>query len=391
MRKLILILCLPLLLASCKSSTKLIEQGSYDKAIDKSIKKIMKGKYDDDDVITLNKANTLANTRDLERIKLLKAEGNPKNWEQIYYTYNALDNRQKEVRKVLPLKAKGKTYDYKQIDYTSSIVEAKTKAAEYYYDNGKRLMHVDNKASYREAYYNFTKAKQYNESAFPDINMLLENSRFMGISRVLVDASNTTSFGLPADFFDNLLAINTSELNNQWIEYYIGRTDRSVQYDYYITILLKNIAVSPEKYNQKEYVRKKEVQDGFSYALDRNGNVMKDTAGNDIKIPKYKELTCTVVERQQTKSVTVEAQLEYMELHPTRRVMKLVPVSATSVFDHVSARALGDKEALTEEDLQLIEQKAIAFPDDISMIYDCTESLRKAITDAMHDNRNLIR
>lgn len=375
----------------CKSSQKLVEQGNYDKAIEKSIKSILKGKYDEDDVQMLDKAYNLANTRDLERIKLLKAEGKPENWEQIYFIYTSLDNRQKQVRKVTPVRAKGKVYDYKQIDYTGSIVEAKTKAAEYYYDNGKRKMDLGTKQAYRQAYFSFTKAKQYKGSAFPDIDVLIQDSKYFGTSRVLVDAANTTPFKLPPDYFSNLLTINTSELNHQWIEYYLGSTDRNVEYDYYVTILLKNIAVTPERFTQKEYIRKKEVPDGFSYALDARGNVMKDSLGNDIKVPRYKELSCTVVERKQTKEVTVEAQVEYMELFPNKRIVKLIPVSATSIFEHYSGRALGDLEALNEEDLQLIEQKAVAFPEDLSMIYDCNPILQQAISDAMRDNRNLIK
>ncbi len=379
------------LLFSCKSSQKLVEEGNYDRVIEKSIKSILKGKYDEDDALMLDKAYNLANTRDLERIKLLKAEGKPENWEQIYFTYSALDNRQKEVRKVTPVRIKGKVYDYKQTDYTNSIVEAKTKAAEYYYDNGKRKMGLNTKQAYREAYYNFTKARKYRGSAFPDIDQLIEDSRYFGISRVLVKVSNTTPFKLPPDYFTNLLSINTSELNHQWIEYYLGSADRKVEYDYFVTILLKNIAITPERFAKKEYIRKKEVPDGLTNALDSRGNVMKDSLGNDIKIPRYKELTCTVVERRQTKEATVEAQLEYMELYPNRRVMKLIPVSATSVFEHYSGRALGDLEALTEEDLKLVGQDVAAFPDDLSMIYDCNPILQQAISDAMRDNKNLIK
>lgn len=391
MRKALLIGFILNILLGCKSSQKLVEEGNYDRAIEKSIKAILKGKYDDEDVLMLDKAYNLANTRDLERIKLLKAEGKPENWEQIYFVYNALDNRQKQVRKATPVRAKGKVYDYKQIDYTSSIVEAKTKAAEYFYDNGKRKMDLGTKEAYRQAYFSFSKAKKYRGSAFPDIDVMIQDSKYFGTSRVLVDAVNTTPFKLPPDYFTSLLTINTSELNHQWVEYYLGSADRNVEYDYYVTILLKNIGVTPQRFTQREYIRKKEIQDGFTYVLDNRGNVMKDSLGNDIKVPRYKELTCTVVERRQFKEATVEAQIEYMELLPNRRVVKLIPVSATSVFEHFSGRALGDIEALTEEDLHLIEQKAIGFPDDLSMIYDCNPILQQAISDAMRENRNLIR
>lgn len=390
MRKHLLLVISIVIIAGCKSSEKLLDEGNYDKVIDKSIKSLIKDKNDEDDVLMLDKAYKLANARDLERIKLLKTEGKPENWEQIYFLYSSLDYRQKAVRKVLPMKANGKVYDYEQVDYTNSIVEAKTKAAEYFYANGKNQMGLNTKNGFREAYYNFVKAKDYRGSAFTDIDQLIEEARYRGTSRVLVDVSNNSPFRLQPDFFDNLMAINTSDFDNQWVEYHLGRSDRKVEYDYYVTILLKNILVSREQYSQKEYIRKKQVSDGFSYALDSRGNVRKDSLGNDIKIPKYKELTCTVIERQQYKNATVEAQIEYMAVYPNRRVMKLIPVSATSVFEHFSGRAVGDREALLPEDLNLLKNEALPFPDDISMIYDCIPSLQQAISAAMRDNRSLI-
>ena len=389
-RQVFQIIFLSVFIFACKSSSKLVQEGNYDKAIDKSIKSIIKGKADNDDIEMLDKAYKLANTRDLERIKLLKAEKKPENWEQIYFVYSSLDNRQKQVRKVLPLQLGGKVIDYPQIDYTNSIVEAKTKAAQYYFDNGRRLMEVKNKQSYRQAYFNFVKAKNYGGSTFPEIDQLINDAEYLGTSRVLLDVANNTPVRLPPDFYDNLLAINTTGLNSQWIEYFLGRSDRNVEFDYIITIQIKNISVSPEHFSQKEFVRKKTVQDGFSYVLDERGNVKKDSLGNDIKVPKYKDLVCTVMKRQQHKEAIVEAQLEYKSLSPDRRVIKLIPVSGTSVFEHYSGKALGDLDALLPEDVDLIHQDPAPFPDDISMIYDCIATLQTAITDALNQNKNLI-
>ncbi len=379
------------ILASCKSSSKLVEQGNYDKAIEKSIKQILKGKADSDDIDMLDRAYNLANTQNQERIRLLKSEGKPENWEQIYFQYSALDNRQKQVRKVLPINSKGRTINYPQTDYTNDIVEAKTKAAEYYFNNGKRLMEQKNKFSYRDAHNNFSKAYKYRASAFPDIENLLADSKYLGTSRVGVDAVNSTRFRLPGDFFDKLLSFNTNNLSSNWVEYHIGRGNREVEFDYLITIRLQNINISPERFDQKEILRTKTVEDGFSYALDAKGNVMKDTLGNDIKIPKYKDLKCTLVERHQSKEVTVEAQIEYLELYPDRRVTKLIPITATSKFSNVSGKAVGDLEALLPEDRKLIERRSVAFPNDEDMIYDCTEPLQKVISDELQANKQLIR
>lgn len=392
MKRTILYVCLiSLVFASCKSSSKLVEKGDYDKAIEKSVKQILKGKADSDDIEMLDRAYALANTQNQERIKLLKSEGKPENWEQIYFQYSALDNRQKQVRKVLPIKHKGKTINYPQVDYTNEIVEAKTKAAEYYYNDGLRLMEQKNKFSYREAHYSLSKAYTYRASAFPDIENLMADAKYLGTTRVGVDAVNSTRFRLTPDFFDKLLSFNTNDLESSWVEYHIGRGNRSVDFDYMITIRVQNINISPERFDQKETMRTKRVEDGFSYALDARGNVMKDSLGNDIKIPKYKDLKCTVVERHQSKEVTIEAQIEYLEIYPDRRVTKLIPISATSRFSNVSGKAIGDFEALTPEDRKLIERSTVSFPSDEDMIYDCREPLQKVISEEMRENKRLIK
>jgi len=390
MKKSILFVIITVLLFACKSPTALIEEGNYDKAIDKSIKKILKGKADDEDIYVLDQAYRLANIQNLERINFLKSEGRPESWEEIYFLYSALDNRQQIVRKVLPLKLKGKTLDYEETDYTSKIIEAKSRAAEYFYQNGKRLMGLNNKGSYREAYYNFNKAFTYGGSTYSDLEQLMADAKYLGTSRVLVDVNNSSQMRIPPDFFSNLLAINTSELNKNWTEYYLGRTDRNVEYDYYITVFVQNIIISPERIEQSEYERRKEVQDGFTYALDSKGNVKKDTLGNDIKVPRYKILRCTVMQRRMVKEATVEAQIEYMALYPNRRVIKLIPVGVTSVFENYTGRSRGDQGALLPEDLDLIRREPLPFPDDLSMVYNCSEPLKQAISNALRENNNLV-
>ena len=65
----------------CKSPSKLIEQGDYNKAIEKSIKKMLKGNANNEDKLMLDKAYNLANQQDFEHIRLLKAEGKPFEYE----------------------------------------------------------------------------------------------------------------------------------------------------------------------------------------------------------------------------------------------------------------------------------------------------------------------
>ncbi len=390
MKKILYSVLILILLTGCGSTKKMMQHGNYDAIINKSIKKLIKNPGSEKDAINLDKAYVLANDRDLERIKYLKMEGTSNTWDEIFQKYSILKARQSRVKKVLPLNIDGQYINYEYTDYDAEIVESKSKAAEYYYQHGKKLMANNTKESYREAYYELIRAENYKEGSFPDINKLMEEARYKGISRVLINTINNTHLRLSGEFMDNLLAFGTNGLDNEWIEYHLGSIGRNIEYDYYIDIKLHMINVSPEMVNTKDRIVKATVDDGFEYVLDKSGNVMKDSVGNDIKVRKYKDLTCTVVERLQEKSVNIKGEVEFISAKP-KRIIKKDPIAASTRFEYLSARAIGDIEALDRETRRLTEIEPLPFPDDFTMIYDCSEALKNSIRDVITHNRNIIK
>lgn len=389
MKKIHLCLIISAVLFSCSSPEKLLSRGNYDGVINRSIKKIIKNPRKEKNVELLDKAYKLANERDLDRVKYLTLEGNPNSWDEVLMLYSRLKDRQTRVRKVLPLNLHGSTINYQFIDYDAQMIDAKRNAAEYFYNHGKELMENKTKDSYRQAYVELSKADNYSGGAFPDIAQMIDEARYAGISRVLVSVINSTNLRLPEDFMENLLAINTYGLNSEWLEYHFKPLDQETNFDYYIDINLQIIDVSPERINENDRLIKKKVQDGFEYVLDSRGNVMKDSAGNDIKVPKYKELSCTVIEKEQQKTVTLKGEIEVISDNPKRLISK-DPVAATTEFHHVSARAVGDIEALDEKTRKAVGVNEVPFPDDITMIYDTSEALKNAISNVIRSKRRYI-
>ena len=116
MKKLFVLLVTALLLSSCGSTTKKLQQGDYDAVVDKTVKKLIRS-ADADDAAEMDRAYRMANERDLERIKFLTMENNPDNYDEIFRRYNMLKERQRKVRTVTPLSVDGKTYSYEYVDY----------------------------------------------------------------------------------------------------------------------------------------------------------------------------------------------------------------------------------------------------------------------------------
>jgi len=378
------------ILLGCSSPEKLLQKGNYDAIIEKSVKNLIKKPDSSEDAYMLDKAYKLANERDLDRVKYLKTESNPNTWDEMLSLYSNLKNRQASVKRVLPLHIGSQTIQYDFVDYDAEMVAAKRKAADYYNTHGRKLMENKNKDSYRQAYYELVKAKNYSGDSYYDLDQIIGEAKYQGMSRVLISVENRTIINLPQEFTDGLVAVNAGELNSEWVEYYTRKLDNNVTYDYYIDIILQAITVSPDLTKDRDFIEKKKVDDGFEYVLDSKGNVMKDTAGNDIKIKKYKEIQCTVIETRQMKDCNITGEIEFVAANP-QALLKKQPIAAGTHFEYVSARAIGDINALSAETKKSIEAEPMPFPDDIRMILDCTEALKKSIHEAVNYNRGTLR
>lgn len=388
MKRIFLFLVASLLLFSaCNSSKKNLQKGNYDEIITKSVKKLIKNPDNTKDAMLLDKAYKLANERDLDAIKFLKLEGQPNTWDKVLYHYELLRNRQQRLKPVLPLQLNGQLINYSQVDYDAFIIESKRKAAAYFYANGKRLLESTDKLSIRQAYEELIRAKSYAGSSYFDLDNLIRDAEYKGISRVFVSIENSSLFNFPPEFMEEIMSGRTNRLSTKWVHYFFRHSNDKINYDYLALIKIKNVQVSPDDVKSIDRIYKKNVKDGFEYVLDSSGNVKKDTAGNDIRKIKYKALQCALVETIQHKEARFIGEVEFFELNPVERLIGQKPFGTETVFHHVSARAIGDIRALDAEAKQLINSKQIPFPSDEELVFNNAMRIREAIHRILRSNQ----
>jgi hypothetical protein len=379
---------LTLILSGCGSSKKQLEKGNYEAAIDKAVRQLRKDPRDTKQITTLDRSYKIINEQDNERIRFLKMENKPANWDEIYLINKRLSDRQALVRTVLPLNMSGKTIDYPYIDYMPEMIAAKQKSADYYYAHGNELMENGLKESYRQAYYEFVRAKEY-VGDYEGIDSKISECKYLGMSRVLVTLQNMSLLKFTQEFEEDLLSLDLPRLNSEWVEYHTRNLDADTEYDYVINVNVKNIAVSHDQTMQRDTVVKKEIEDGFNYQLDARGNVMKDSLGNDIKMKKFKTVQCALIETVQSKSCIIDGDIEFVQINPNK-VLKKDPMGAESGFEHISARALGDIEALSPAQVEKTKSQPMPFPPDMELIFQCSEALKQAINGSIQSNRRFI-
>jgi hypothetical protein len=152
---------------------------------------------------------------------------------------------------------------------------------------------------------------------------------------------------------------------------------------------MKVITVSPESEKQLFYEEKKKVRDGWEYELDEDGNVKKDTLGNDIKVPKYKTITCKVVEKLQSKSAVIIGSINYID-NRTNELIRTDPIKSETFWQHRSGIANGNVNALTAKTKKIIGIPPAPFPRDFDMLSDAGQILKRMTKDIIYQNKNVL-
>jgi hypothetical protein len=383
MQRLLLLTITFAFLVSCgkKQVEKAINTGNYDAAIQDALKKLESNKdkkRKQDYVLMLGDAYTKAVERDLNNINHLKKDNNPEVYQQIYETYMALHLRQEAIKPVLPLQVNGKTVKFKFNDYNNSIIDYREKTSDYLYDKGVKLLDSDDKRIIREAYDTFNYIEHINPN-YEDVRELLDEAHQRGTNYVIVSIENQTHQIIPRRLEDDLLNFNTYGLNQFWTVYH-ANANPEIQYDYAMQLQLKQINISPEQIREREFLREREIVDGWEYQKDRNGNVMKDSLGNDIKVDKIVKVRARLFEVGQSKSSQILGDVVYVDLR-SNQVINSFPIDSGFVFENLFATYRGDERALLNEDRYLIRNRRVPFPSNEQMVYDTGEDLKAKLKD----------
>ena len=379
MKKLILYLAVVSLLASCvgkKQIERQLHAGDYDRAISNALKKLENNKDKKrkrEFIVLLENAYVKVVDQDLNTIEHLKKDGNPEMYKRIFDTYLDLEARQDAIKAILPLTIDGREIKLDFNDYSDEIVAHRSKVSSHLYEkavtsiNGK--LKIENRTAFRTLEYIDAINPNYK-----DIRELKDVARFQGTDFVLVSIENQTRQIIPRRLEEDLLNFDTYGLDKFWSEYH-SNTQSDIEYDYSIELQLKRINVSPERISEREFVRKRQVVDGWKYKLDTNGNVLKDSLGNDIKIDKIITARCRYVEFNQIKSTQVVANVEFSDLK-SDRLLESFPIASEFIFENLYAIAKGDRRALDDQDRDILRNEEIYFPSDEEMVYETGEDLK---------------
>jgi hypothetical protein len=367
---------------SCTSVEKLVDSGQYDKAIYFSTNKLSGAKVNKAEFVKgLETAFKKATDRDMAFVEKLKNEGNPESWETILSVYATISNRQESIRPLLPLTDEnGKKANFLFVNTNDLEKEAKEQTINFLYSSAKDFLQearsTKDRIPARKAYDALLRLKNYS-ARFMDVPQLEREARELGITKILVNVLNYSQAVFPAGLEDEILRLGFRDLDREW-QKFDAYPEKNREYDLGITLILSNVQVSPGAVSEKSFIEKKEIPDGFQYLLDEKGNVKKDTAGNDIKLPKNKVIEAQILEVFQSKSAGLSGRLEVVDLH-TKGVRESRDINTVAIFENRAASFKGDERALTEDTKKRLGNRPAVFPTDAVLLLEAARKLRPLV------------
>lgn len=367
---------------SCTSVEKLVDSGQYDKAIYFSTNKLSGAKVNKAEFVKgLETAFKKATDRDMAFVEKLKNEGNPESWETILSVYATISNRQESIRPLLPLTDEnGKKANFLFVNTNDLEKEAKEQTINFLYSSAKDFLQearsTKDRIPARKAYDALLRLKNYS-ARFMDVPQLEREARELGITKILVNVLNYSQAVFPAGLEDEILRLGFRDLDREW-QKFDAYPERNREYDLGITLILSNVQVRPGAVSEKSFSEKKEIPDGFQYLLDEKGNVKKDTAGNDIKLPKNKVIEAQILEVFQSKSAGLSGRLEVVDLH-TKGVRESRDINTVAIFENRAASFKGDERALTEDTKKRLGNRPAVFPTDAILLLEAARKLRPLV------------
>ena len=389
MKKSIYFLLLVFILSGCMTAQRCLDEGNYDLAIQKSMSKLQSKRTNEKYANILELAYQRGNDQNLERIKYLKAENTPQGWEEIANLYTALKSRQSYVKPILPIVLPSHTIQFPYIDYDNDIISARNFAANTYFANALTLMKNRDHDSNRKAYSLLVKVQQLGINT-EEVENLKKVAKQMGTTTSVVVFANKAKYDLKQEWIKTIMSFGTEKIDNEWTKFVISSIDDGFDYDYVLSISINSVYISPEQVNESRRDEKKQIQDGWEYELDAKGNVKKDTTGKDIKKPKMKTITCTVVERKQDKSAKVSGNIEVTDNH-TNQLVRTIEFDQVNAFNYVVYTANGDLKALSDDTRGKLGRTPVAFPSADDLVKGTIAPLRDKVRSLIANNRDCLK
>lgn len=358
MRKIytLITLSVVILIAGCKSASKLYDKGNYDEAVHLAVKKLQK-KPDNEMRSLLQSAYHYAVNDHENRIRQLSDNSNELKWEWIYNEYSSLQRLYEAIHR-----SPEALSIVNPVDYSSYLNTYADKAADVRFDRGMAWMDKGDKLSFRNAYHEFNAALQYRPADLAILDSKNEAYEMAVINVVVMPMDNYRyRFSSYNDhelrnFENDLLNQLKYNTGNHFVRFYSSweANSKNIQADQFIDFRFSNFDIGRARDERHSREVSKEI-------------VVKETVYRpDSIVKEYKKVFAKITTTKRT--VISEGNLQVNVRDISGRWLWNDNMRSNHNWFTEFSTFTGDERALSETDKQLVNRRQDYPPHDDEII-----------------------
>jgi len=334
----ILLLAGILLLAACKSTTKLFEDGQYDKAVYSALDDLRKKPDNATAAAILPQAYNEAVTRYQGSINAARTgTTSAQKLDIIYRDYAGL---QKMYDAIAATPAAFSHVNAR--NYGSELSIAADNAAEYRYQLAMELLQHGDRISAQRAYENFNAINGY-VRGYKDVDARRAEAYDLAVTNIIVDKFDQrfNNYSVDANYFQNDIVYNLNNIGNSHYYKFYNTSEpraREVRADQFMDINVYDIwfgqmGVSRDKYNVSKDITEKDEKDAS----------------------KSKTTTVTATVNVTRRVIDSRATMDYRIMDAaSRQMVGSDRISANYTWEKLTGSYTGDQRALSDKDWAII-------------------------------------
>jgi hypothetical protein len=345
--------------AACKSTTKLYEEGQYDRALYSALDDLRKKPDNSKAADILPKAYSEAVAR--YENSIAAANTGTRNGQKLYTVYMDYVAMQKMYDAIAATPASFNHVNAK--NYSAEVSAAAENAAEFHYSRGNDFLQHDDRLNAQKAYENFKAVATYVQG-YKDADDKRAQANELAVTNIIVDKFDQrfNNYSIDGNFFQNDMVRNLNNIgSNHYYEFYNTSEPRAreVRADQFMDINVYDIRFGELAVNRDSY------------------NVSKDITEKDDKdATKTKTTTVTATVNVTHRIIDSCATMDYRITDAASRTMVGSDrISSQYTWEKLTGSYTGDQRALTDKDWAIIRGAFNNQPDYNELYHELTKQL----------------
>jgi len=333
-----------IVLSGCQTPQNLLKNGKYQASVKECHKKLLKKRQKEKHILTLEKAYPLFTNSGNNEIDNLSNDRSPDAVKEVIDKLKKMDLQQSKIQALLPLYAEGRTINFPVVDYKSRIAKLSEDAKDKWYDLALSLMKQGTKRSFRKAAAELKKVETM-DKYYKDVNSLLSKANTEGKHQAKINFKNASDWTLNNSQTQKLNKMKLNFSNSNWLELSKVAIKKEEE-NFNINIIFQEASISDESIKKINTTTVIDTLVTEQYLKDKNGNVVKDSLGNDVTTKVFEKIKCDVTEYTQSKGAEVVAVIGISDYKSNKIIMDSYAVKAYHTFEHNYYELDGNEKAL---------------------------------------------